>query len=306
MTITNDPETPKVQGTPDSDPAVTEAEVFAARFPKTARRGRRITAAVDAVGDHAVFYLKALAYGPRAVMHSRRETVRLIAEVGMGTGALAIIGGTVVIMGFLTMFAGGTIAVQGFSSLGNIGIEALTGFFSAFINVRIAGPVIAGVGLAATIGAGCTAELGAMRVSEEIDALETMAVPSLPYLVSTRVIAGMIVIIPLYSLAIMASFFGGRFVTVQLYGQSPGLYDHYFSTFLRPVDLMWSFVQVLVMAVVVMLIHSYYGYYASGGPVGVGVAVGKATRASLVAVVTVTLIISLAVYGSAPSLDLTG
>ena len=96
----------------------------------------------------------------------------------MGAGTLAMIGGTVVIVGFLTLAAGGTLAVQGYSSLGNIGIEALTGFLAAFINVRISAPVVAGIGLAATFGAGVTAQLGAMRINEEIDALESMAHPA--------------------------------------------------------------------------------------------------------------------------------
>ena len=86
--------------------------------------------------------------------------------------------------------SGGVIAVQGYESLGNIGIEALTGFLSAFLNVRIVAPVVAGIALAATIGAGTTAQLGAMRVAEEIDAIESMAVHSVSYLVSTRLIAG--------------------------------------------------------------------------------------------------------------------
>ncbi len=94
----------------------------------------------------------------------------------MGAGTLAMIGGTLVIVGFLTLAAGGTLAVQGYSSLGNIGIEALTGFLAAFINVRIAAPMVAGIGLAATFGAGVTAQLGAMRINEEIDALESMAI----------------------------------------------------------------------------------------------------------------------------------
>jgi phospholipid/cholesterol/gamma-HCH transport system permease protein len=236
----------------------------------------------------------------------KKETIRLVAEISMGSGALAVIGGTVVIVGFLTLFAGGTIAVQGYSSLGNIGVEALTGFFAAFINVRIAAPVIAGIGLAATIGAGSTAQLGAMRVSEEIDALESMAIPSIPYLVSTRVLAGMVAIVPLYSLAVIASFVASRFATVVIYGQSPGLYDHYFNTFLIPTDILWSFAQAIVMALAVMLIHTYYGYTASGGPVGVGVAVGNAVRASLIAVVSVTLLISLAIYGSSGNFNLSG
>ncbi len=152
------------------------------RFPRAARRLGKTSKSMDKLGEQALFFARALGTMPRAVMHYPKETVRLIAEISMGTGALAVIGGTVVIVGFLTLFTGGIIAVQGFSSLGNIGVEALTGFFAAFINVRIAAPTIAGIGLAATIGAGSTAQLGAMRVSEEIDALETMAIPSIPYL----------------------------------------------------------------------------------------------------------------------------
>jgi phospholipid/cholesterol/gamma-HCH transport system permease protein len=262
--------------------------------------------AVDGFGEQALFYGESIRYIPNAVTRYRRETIRLIAEMTMGTGALVIIGGTVGVAAFLTLASGGVIAVQGYSSLGNIGIEALTGFLSAFLNVRIVAPVIAGIALAATIGAGTTAQLGAMRVAEEIDAVETMAVHSVSYLVSTRIVAGLIAIIPLYSLSVLAAFFAARFTTVFINGQSAGLYDHYFDTFLIPTDLLWSFLQAIVMSVAVMLVHTYYGYNASGGPVGVGIAVGKAVRTSLVVVVVITLLISLAVYGGSGDFNLSG
>ncbi|WP_280206700.1 MlaE family ABC transporter permease [Nocardia cyriacigeorgica] len=282
------------------------AFVIQSRFPRMVRRVRRMSNSMDELGKQAVFYGRAIGSMPKALVHYRTETIRLIAEISMGTGALAVIGGTVVIVGFLTLFTGGTIAVQGYSSLGNIGVEALTGFFAAFINVRIAAPVISGIGLAATIGAGSTAQLGAMRVAEEIDALESMGIRPVPYLVGTRVLAGMIAIIPPYSLAVIASFVASRFATVVIYGQSAGVYDHYFSTFLIPSDILWSFVQAILMAVAVMMIHTYYGFHAAGGPVGVGVAVGNAVRASLVAVVTVTLLVSLAIYGTSGNFNLSG
>ncbi|MGH3848651.1 MAG: ABC transporter permease, partial [Pseudonocardiaceae bacterium] len=104
-----------------------------------------------------------------ALRRYRRETLRLIAEIGMGTGAMAVIGGTVAIIGFVTLSGGSLIAIQGFASLGNIGVEAFTGFFAALANTRVAAPIVAGVALAATVGAGATAQLGAMRISEEID-----------------------------------------------------------------------------------------------------------------------------------------
>ncbi|MFD3507274.1 MlaE family ABC transporter permease [Nocardia sp. NPDC058666] len=282
------------------------AFIVRSKFPRTVRRFDRLSKSTDALGNQAIFYVKALASVPRALIHYRTETIRLIAEISMGSGALAVIGGTVVIVGFLTLMAGGTIAVQGYSSLGNIGVEALTGFFAAMINVRIAAPVISGIGLAATIGAGATAQLGAMRVAEEIDALESMAIRPVPFLVGTRVLAGMIAIVPLYALAVIASFIASRFATVVIYGQSAGVYDHYFSTFLIPSDILWSFAQAIVMALAVMLIHTYYGFHAAGGPVGVGIAVGNAVRSSLIAVVTVTLLISLAIYGTSGNFHLSG
>lgn len=217
-----------------------------------------------------------------------------------------MIGGTVVIVGFLTLATGGTLAIQGYSSLGNIGIEALTGFLAAFINVRISAPIVAGIGLAATFGAGVTAQLGAMRINEEIDALESMGIRPVSYLVSTRLIAGMLAITPLYSIAVILSFVASRFTTVVVLGQSGGLYAHYFSTFLNPTDLVWSFLQAILMALAILLIHTYYGYFASGGPSGVGVAVGNAVRTSLIVVVSVTLLVSLAIYGANGNFNLSG
>ena len=274
--------------------------------PVLSRELNRPVRSLGGIGDHTLFYGRALAGVPHAFVHHRREIIRLIAEISMGAGTLAMIGGTVVIVGFLTLAAGGTLAVQGYSSLGDIGIEALTGFLAAFINVRISAPVVAGIGLAATFGAGVTAQLGAMRINEEIDALDAMAIRPVEYLVSTRIVAGMIAIAPLYSIAVILSFAASKLTTVGLFGQSAGLYNHYFSTFLNPMDLLWSFLQAIVMAIAVMLVHTYYGYNASGGPVGVGIAVGQAVRTSLIVVVTITLFISLAVYGASGNFNLSG
>ncbi|OSC41859.1 MlaE family ABC transporter permease [Mycobacterium decipiens] len=266
----------------------------------------RLWGPVDSFGEQALFYGETIRYLPNAITRYRKETIRLVAEMALGSGALVMIGGTVGVAALLTMAGGGVLAVQGYSSLGNIGAQAFTGFLSAFLNVRVVAPVNAGIALAATVGAGATAQLGAMRVSEEIDAVECMAVHSMSYLVSTRLLAGLVAIVPLYSLSVLAAFFAARFTTVFVSGQSAGLYDHYFNTFLVPSDLLWSFLQAIVMAIAVMLVHTYYGYNASGGSVGVGVAVGQAVRTSLVVVVLITLVISLAVYGASGNFNLSG
>ncbi len=277
-----------------------------AAHPRLARRTEKPADLLNRVGNQTLFFARAVRGVPYAALRFRTEIIRQVAEISMGAGTLAMIGGTVAIVGFLTLAAGGTLAVQGYSSLGNIGIEALTGFLAAFINVRISAPVVAGIGLAATFGAGVTAQLGSMRIAEEIDALEAMGIRSVEYLVSTRIVAGLIAITPLYAIAVILSFLASRGVTVALFGQSAGLYDHYFRTFLDPIDLLWSFLQAILMALAVLMVHTYHGYFATGGPAGVGVAVGNAVRTSLVVVVSVTLFVSLAVYGSNGNFHLSG
>ena len=261
--------------------------------------------ALDALGDQMSFYVRAMAWTPRTIRHYKKETMRLLSEVVFGSGSLAIIGGTVGVIAFLSFFTGTEVGLQGYAALNQLGTAALTGFASAYINTREIAPLVAGLALSATVGAGFTAQLGAMRISEEIDALEVMAVPSLPFLVTTRIIAGFIAVIPLYIIGLLTSYLASRTIVVVFNGQSTGTYDHYFRTFLRPDDVFWSFVVAIIIAMFVMINHCYFGYNASGGPVGVGEAVGIAMRASLVAVATVVLLASLALYGTNPNFNLT-
>jgi phospholipid/cholesterol/gamma-HCH transport system permease protein len=276
------------------------------RFPRLAKRLDGWVGAWNQVGVQTKFYGKTLRSIGYVFTHYRIELMRIIAQMGLGTGALVVIGGTVAIVGFLTVTTGALVAVQGYTDFSEIGVEALTGFASAFFNVRLIAPATTAIALAATIGAGATAQLGAMRINEEIDALEVMGIRSVAYLASTRVIAGLIVVIPLYCVGVLASFWAAKFGTTVIYGQSTGVYDHYFRTFLNPTDLVWSFVQSIAMAVVIMLIHTYYGFSASGGPAGVGEAVGRAVRTSLIVAAFVVMMISLAVYGQSGNFNLAG
>jgi phospholipid/cholesterol/gamma-HCH transport system permease protein len=275
-------------------------------FPRLQRATQGWVSGMSRVGTQAQFYGKTLSSIGTVFVHYKSEMVRLIAQMSMGAGALAVVGGTTVIVGFLTLTTGALVAVQGYNQFANVGVEALTGFASAYFNVRLISPVVAGIGLAATIGAGATAQLGAMRINEEIDALEVMGIRSIAYLASTRVIAGVIVVIPLYCVAVLMSFLAARFGTTAIYGQSTGVYDHYFTTFLNPTDLIWSFFQAVSMATVIMLVHTYYGFSATGGPAGVGEAVGRAVRTSLISAVFVVLFLSLAIYGQSGNFHLSG
>lgn len=261
---------------------------------------------IEAIGAQGVFYAKVFRSIPRTFRRHPGEILRLIAELGTGTGALALVGGSVVIVTSITFFAGAVAAAQGFESSSSIGVGSLSPLLAAFFTARLSTPLLAGVALSVTLGAATTSQLGAARISEEIDALEVMAIPSVPYLVTTRLLAGMIVITPLYVFATLGGFFADYLLLVFFYDVGQGNFSHYFFLYLHPLDIVFSYVQVLGMVVVVMLVHTYYGYTAKGGPAGVGEAVGRSVRASLSGVMIVNLLIGMAIYANFNTFHLAG
>src|SRR3989442_15345012 len=106
-----------------------------------------------------------------------------------------------------------------------------------------------------------------------------------------------IVWIPLFLPALFASFFAPRLVSTKLFGLSTGVYDYYFHIYLPAIDIFYSVLKAVIFAVVITLIHCYYGYYASGGPVGVGIGVGRAIRMSTIAIVLINLFLSFLLWG---------
>ena len=261
---------------------------------------------VEDFGHQLSFYARAFAWTLRVLRRYRTEVARLLAEVSLGTGGLAVIGGSVAIVGFMTFFTGSQVGLQGYNSLNQIGTAAYTGFVSSYFNTRELAPLVSALALSATVGCGFTAQLGAMRISDEIDALEVMAVPTVPFLVTTRLLAGMIAVIPLYVVGLLASYLATRLIVTVFYGQSTGTYDHYFNLFLPPYDILWSFGKVIVFAILVMLIHCYYGFHASGCPAGVGVAVGRAVRTSIVVINLADLFLGMAIWGATTTVRIAG
>jgi phospholipid/cholesterol/gamma-HCH transport system permease protein len=277
-----------------------------ARFPRVARSARNFAGGWNRIGEQTAFYVQTVASIRDAVFKYRAETIRVLAEMSLGVGALALIGGEVVILLVLTGCAAAVAGIFGYVQASSLGVGAITGFFSAYANVRLTLPLVVANGLAATIGAGATAQLGAMRISEEIDALEVIGIRSIPYLASTRVVGGLLVVPPLYCLSFVGSVTITRSVVVFAYHQGSGGFDHWFNTFLLPRDVLVSGLQCTVQAAIVMLIHTYYGYTASGGPAGVGEAVGRAVRASIVVSITMTFVLSLVLYGKSGDFHLSG
>jgi phospholipid/cholesterol/gamma-HCH transport system permease protein len=255
---------------------------------------------LDDLGGQLAFYLRAMRWAPRTVRRYRREVVRLLAEVSFGTGALAVVGGTVGVICFLTFFTGTEVGLQGYQALNQIGSSAFTGFISAYFNTREISPLVAALALSATVGCGFTAQLGAMRISEEVDALEVMAVPSLPFLVTTRMIAGFIAVIPLYVIGLLTSYLATRTIATAYFGQSAGTYDYYFHLFLPPGDVLWSFAKALVFSVIVVLVHCYYGYTATGGPIGVGRASARSMAVNIIGIHAIGIVGTQLFWGNNP------
>src|SRR5687768_925198 len=274
-------------------------------------RARRMAATMgdgfEEIGKQLSFYVRILGQIPQIFTRGYTKLLfALISDIAIGAGAIIVGGGMVFVIFSMSFFTGTEVGLQGFKGLEQIGAEAFTGLVGSFANTREVTPLIAGVAFAAQVGAGFTAELGAMRISDEIDALEVMSVPSKPYLIATRVTAAVIAIIPLYLISLFASFWATKLVSTRFFGLSEGVYDYYFRLYLPVQDVVFSLVKAMIFATVVALIHCYYGYNASGGPAGVGVAVGRAIRLSIVAVVVLNLVLSLVFWGGGNTVSLTG
>ena len=250
----------------------------------------------DLAYDQIAFYVKVLVQLPRGLKY-RKEITALVSDITIGTGAIVIGGGMFFVVTSIAFFTGTEVGLEGFTGLQQIGAQAFTGIISSLANTREITPLVAGVALAAQVGAGFTAQLGAMRISEEIDALEVMGIDSFIYLVTTRVWAALICMIPLYLAALFASYLATGLVVTKFFGLSAGVYQHYFRLFLPPIDILYSFVKAMVFAIAVTVVHCYYGYRATGGPAGVGVAAGRAIRISIISVVVLNLLLSTVMFG---------
>jgi phospholipid/cholesterol/gamma-HCH transport system permease protein len=275
---------------------------MAAIPPGVARRARRVGEAFGEFGDQFAFYGRAVASVPATLRSYGNQVVRLLGEISFGSAALLAGGGTVGVVFAMAFISSAQVGLEGQRGLGLIGLSPFAGLMSALVNTRELAPIVASVALAAKVGTGFTAQLGAMRIAEEIDALEVMAIRSMPFLVTTRMIAAIIAVLPLYLLGLFSSYLATRVTVVYLGGQAEGTYDYYFQLLLSPRDVFLSLAKALIFAVVVTLVHCYYGYYAKGGPEGVGKATGRALRTSLVAIVLLDMLLTFAFWGLIPTL----
>lgn len=258
------------------------------------------------IGLHVTFYVRAIVGVPAVLVRYPRHVVRLVTEISFGSASLLAGGGTVGVVFAMSFVSSTQVGLEGYRGLDLLGMSPMTGLMGALVSTREIAPIVASIALAAKVGTGFTAQLGTMRVAEEIDALESLAIPSLRYLVSTRMAAAFLSVIPLYLVGLFASYMATGFAIVHLNGDSPGTYNAYFHLALTPTDVLLSLVKAVVFALIVTLIHCAHGYYATGGPEGVGKAAGRALRTSIVAITVVDVLLSLLFWGVRPSLPALG
>ncbi|WP_040511081.1 MlaE family ABC transporter permease [Gordonia soli] len=258
------------------------------------------------MGHLITFLVKSIGSVPIAFTHYRKEVWRLLADVAWGNGAIVVGGGTVGVMIILGVMGGATVGIEGYTALNLLGMGPVTGGLSAFATTREIAPLLAATAFTAQSGCRFTAQLGSMRISEEIDALESIAIRPLPYLVTTRMSAAVIAIIPLYAISLAANYIACQVMFQFQSGQGAGTYLYYFHQFLVSGDMVFSFIKVLVFVLLTTFIQCYYGYFASGGPEGVGVAAGHAIRMAIIVIVFANLIMTLVFWGTDPGIRVSG
>jgi phospholipid/cholesterol/gamma-HCH transport system permease protein len=231
---------------------------------------------------------------------------RFFGETLRQSGIL-IIYSTLVIWSLAFLIGLGACGIEAAYFNQSINAPSYSGVYAAWCNLREAVPYVFGYMMAAKVGTGIVAELGAMRISEEIDALEVMGINSMTFLCATRLLAAWLVLPFMYLAGIGAAFLASYIAVVQQIGYvSSGGYFLIFWQFQNPPDFLYSVIKAMFMATAIVLVACYYGYNASGGPVGVGRATAKSMVLNLVLVHVIGMLGTQIFWGANPRAPIGG
>jgi phospholipid/cholesterol/gamma-HCH transport system permease protein len=251
--------------------------------------------AVDAVGEYAEFTWRGLA--------GMRKIGGYVGEVLRQTALLAT--GSILVIVWISFMAGASCGVEGAAIARTLGAGIAGPLFSAFCTTREVVPFIFGFIVAAKVGGGIVAELGAMRVNEEVDAMEVMGVPSVTYLISTRMLAAMLMMPVAYLLSLGAGQAASWLTSFVRSGDvSQGTWENVFYTALDPVDIVYSVIKGMVISFFVIVTALYYGYRVRGGPVEVGTATAQSMAVNLILVTVLNMIMTFVFWGFNPNLPI--
>ncbi len=220
---------------------------------------------------------------------------------------ILIIYSTLVIWALVFITGLGTCGIEAAYFNEATGTPAYAGVFAAWCNLREAVPIVFGYMMSAKVGTGIVAELGAMRISDEIDALEVMGINSMTFLCATRLLAAWLVLPFMYICAVGVGFLASYIAIVHQIGYvSQGGYLLVFWQFQNPGDYLFSLIKGMTMATCIVLVGCYYGYTASGGPVGVGRATAKSMVLNLVLVNVIDMFGTQVFWGGNPRAPIGG
>jgi phospholipid/cholesterol/gamma-HCH transport system permease protein len=213
---------------------------------------------------------------------------------------ILILGSALVIWG-LTFILGLQCGIEGAYFSRSVGAPSNAGTFAAWCDLREVIPYAFGYMMAAKVGTGIVAEIGAMRISDEVDALEVMGVNPMIFLCATRLLAAWLTLPFIYLTGIGVGFFASYLAVVEQVAEvSAGGYFLIFWMFQNPPDLIFSVIKGMFMATAIVLVGCYYGYTASGGPVGVGTATAKSMVLNIVLVHIIGMMGTLIFWGANP------
>ena len=230
---------------------------------------------------------------------------RFFGEALRQSGIL-VLSSTLVIWG-LVFIIGLQCGIEGAYFNRSVGSPAYAGVFAAWCDLRELVPYAFGYMMAAKVGTGIVAELGSMRISDEIDALEVMGVPPVTFLAATRLLGAWMTLPFMYIAAIGVGFLASYIAVVEQIGDvSSGGYQLIFWMFQNPPDVLFSLIKAMTMSTAIVLVGCYYGYTASGGPVGVGTATAKSMVLNIVLVHIIGMLGTLVFWGANPRAPIGG
>jgi phospholipid/cholesterol/gamma-HCH transport system permease protein len=194
------------------------------------------------------------------------------------------------VVGLTALFTGMVLALQSYTGFSRFSAESAIATVVVLSVTRELGPVISGLMVAGRVGAAMAAEIGTMRVTEQIDALTTLSVNPLRYLVLPRLVAGLVTLPLLVVIADIIGVFGGYLVAIYKFGFNPEAYLTRTQQYLETSDVVSGLIKAAVFGFVVSLMGCYHGYYSRGGAQGVG-------QATTYAVVSASILILVLDYG---------
>lgn len=225
---------------------------------------RVIASPLFRLGHMLVFFVRAVLGLPVAIRQYRAEFVGLLSNIAWGNGSLVVGGGTAGVVVVLGVTVGALVGIEGYNFLDLLGLGPATGIISSLVNTRELAPIAASLAFATQAGCRFTAQLGSMRIAEEVDALESLGIRPIPYLVTTRLLASVVAVIPLYVACLAVSYLTTQIVVQILGAGSTGSYLHYFTLMLSGQDILYSVLKAVIFVWIASTIQCYYGFYASG------------------------------------------